>query len=276
MAWVTISADRTDAEKPLSEVLMDDVRTDLDALFDGSAFSGSIGQGALKSTTEEESQALGSGNDIVETFSNVGAYGFYPRIKVSGVNKGECFIRGDDGNDWGTSYTTQIYMKNTDVAGTVTYYAIIRYIQASRNEPVVWLVQESDGNISGIHFSPECCGYDTPWPNHPRKDSIKIFAIELKRSPELCKHLFKNFGKAGESWCWQIGLAIHEGLIHFKSQTDPLLPNMTDKQRRWMIDNGLDHDYDVSKTTSAPALYHPDVKVLDFSFDVDKLKDMEV
>jgi hypothetical protein len=223
-----------------------------------------VGQGELKTSTEEES----SGATATVTFASVGSYGFYPQVKGSVFNATGGWRISDPAADPGTTYVTIAYLTHTDG----THYIQIRYIQASRDCPVVYLRRNKiTGNIINIHFDPECSGYNHPWANGNDNSDFDILAFELKRDQNLCEHLYTNYGKAGESWCWQIGLGLFTGAIVLGEKTSPLKSDMTIEQKEWMIEAGYEKPYHVNITDTTPALYHSEVKVIDFNFDPKKL-----
>jgi len=94
-----------------------------------------IGQGALKTDTEEESAEVGqSAVYTTYTFASVGEYGFFPQIKGDGTVTGiNAHIMVDDDP---SSYATTVYVNHTG-GGDGTVYAQIRYVTASGE--ICWL-----------------------------------------------------------------------------------------------------------------------------------------
>lgn len=216
----------------------------------------SVSQSKLKSSLESES---GNGNS---EFSDVGQYGFYPQIKDSVALGYSARIASGVTN---TTYKTYINLSGS--SGTPE--ARIRYIEASRDFPVVWIRREkSTGLIMNTHFSPECTGESHPW-ELMDNSGMNIYAIELKRNPEICEHLYSNFGKADESFLWQINLGLLLEIVKLGKAVKPLKAKQT-KGSKWMKENKFNH-YDIAiKTDTAPGLYAPGVKVVDFTFDKTK------
>jgi hypothetical protein len=263
MGYVSILSTQTDANSPLNQPLFDALRGNDEYFYDILVTTG-IAQGNLKTSTEEESEALGAGVGQNETFSDVGEHGFGPRFK-SGTANCDYYAYPISTTNASTSYGTYVYLYAVD---NQTLYAQIRYIQSSRNCPVVWLKRNTiTGDIVGIHFSPECGGYESPFKAAGQDlADMEVLALELDRSPDLKKHLFENYGKAGGSWCWQIGLGLFTGAVTLGNTASPIAPDMTAEQKQWMIEAGYDKPHHVNMTDAAPALYSPEVKVVSFDF----------
>lgn len=283
MAYNLPADSEVDTNSPGNETLMQKIKDSIEYLGDhvaGHSHDGSaagegptIAQGGLKTATEEESSAVAAHI----TFSSVGSYGFYPQVRgniaaATGAWQlmGLPGVGGHTHRNPGTTYITSAGLTVTDN----THYIQIRYIQASRNFPVVYIKRHiPTGDVIGIHFDPECGGYENPFHTAGQDmTDMEVFAIELNRNVVLKKHLYANYGKADRSWCYQIGLGLFVGAIELKEKIEPLKPNMTDEQKQWMDSMGLVYSHDVNKTDTTPALYSPNVKVVDFEFHKELIK----
>lgn len=262
MAWQTIAASETDANSPLNQTLMGKIRGNLDKLGDntsGHSHSGAaagegpkIHQGGLQTSIQEvmlfrTGPGAYSANYVL---SSVGSYGFWPQVKVdNGALVDNIDLRVlVDLDSAPVSYTTYINL-SFNITSNVqrTLFAGVRYIQASRDEPVVWLLRKkSTGEIIGSIFDPEASGLSHPFADqedNPDSD-LEVAVLELKRDDMLRFHLFKNLTSFGLLWQVKLGLAL--GVIKLKEQVAPLL--------------------------EAPSIMSKDVKVLDFDFFPEKVK----
>lgn len=167
------------------------------------------------------------------TFTSVGEYGFIPETK---------------------------FLVNT-------FFLRSRYIQASRNEPIIWIKKHILRGVETMVFDPESSGFGIPFGDD--LTDCEILVIELRRSVKLCEHLFQHYSRE-QSFLSQIERGLNLGAIILKDQVDPLLPEEDDKLT-WLLTSGFDTDYDVVKSGAAPALYVPDVKVVNFTFDETKM-----
>ena len=241
MTWQTIAASETDANSPLNQNLMDKIRGNLEALRDGSAaaWAGIISQAMLKTSTQEV--YVTAQQDQNFNLYSAGDYGFYPRIKVTGGSTGhEARIAYEPSNQ---NYWYNLWLK----AGTGnSVYAQVRYIQASRDEPVVWLLRRiGTGEVLAAVFDPEARGETHPFLDwRGREGEADIVCLELKRDDRLRLHLFENYRKAGESWLGQIAFGLFVGALALKEKAAPRL-----------------------EKGAAPCLHAKGIACLDFAFD---------
>ncbi len=186
----------------------------------------------LKTTTQEVSTA--SAANIL--LSSIGSYGFYPCQKTT---TGNVTCQFSSTYAVGVSYVHVTHMVPT---GGGTAFVQVRYIQASRPEPVVWLLREkATGFLISSVFDPETGG-DT----HPFADYLEggipadkeVIVIELNRSKELSEHLYKNFGRTG-SFLDQIHLGLLAGVIIIDKTVEPLTKSADDNYRPCMYGNDV-------------------------------------
>lgn len=262
MAWQTIAASETDANSPLNQTLMGKIRGNLDKLGDntsGHSHSGGaagegpkIHQGGLQTSIQEATVGGWGSNPFSANYvlGSVGSYGFWPQIKVDDptfVNNLDLRVLVDL-DSAPVSYTTYINLSFNITSNVYrTLFASFRYIQASRDEPVVWLLRKkSTGEIIGSIFDPETSGLSHPFADQGDNldPDLEVAVLELKRDDMLRFHLFKNLTSFGLLWQIKLGLAL--GVIKIKEQVAPLF--------------------------EAPSLMSRDVKVLDFDFFPEKVK----
>ena len=231
MAWQDIGADETDADSPLNQTLMDKIRGNLDALHDG----GGVTSAGLKAGLQEVSTNSTTGVNL--ELASAGEFAFFPRIK-SGSSPGWASANLPVQVLTGGNYKTMVWLQS--YASAVTVFASVRYVQASRDEPVVWLerVRETGEVISSV-FDPEGSGDAPPFIN--MEEDREAVAIELRRSDALRRHLFNNINDYGV--LWQVHLGMLTGEIKPGRAASPMM--------------GADR---------APALHHRSAKVVDFTY----------
>lgn len=284
MAWSAIAAAETDADSPLNQALMDKIRGNLDQLYADTGSGAGIAQGNLKTTTEEETFATTTGDLTQWVIGNVKTIGasYVTAVSYLYYDKGAA-----DGARWNAAAAT-VYQETFASVGSYgffpqikydanTAYIQIRYIQASRDEPIVFLrVRKADNFIEAAQFNPEARGDRHPFINYWEGEGYAndphgeydFVCIQLKDSPLLCEHLYKNYGKAGHSWLWQIYLALYTGIIRLSGPGVARLPAYTDKTKDYEA-------FDLVDPTIAPCLHHPDTKLMSFDFDQELLKKLE-
>ena len=229
---------------------------------DGAGYGAAVPSGGLWSTYAAAlTQGAGGGNHQFALGHSV----FWPSIKHSGANLSD--VRVASAYAVPADYVWNCHLQT----GANSLFVRFRYVQASRDYPVVYLCREkTTGHVKHAHFHPEGAGYDHPFGDYRKglPPELEIVAIELKRSSELCEHLYKNHTNEN-CFLTQIMLGVWTGAIELKGHADPLMPKES-AGSQWLWDNGFRDPYDIVKSDAAPALYAPDVKVVDFAFD--KLK----
>jgi len=267
-AGIEIGDSRIAAGEPITEDLMKDYRDRDDECLDyiqaSAGYQNWVAQAHLKSSTEEQSIAAGAIPGVL-IFVNVGEYGFYPRVHSSSDAGGSDMSIGVDlGINYGVNslaYVTQVYVSGG--AGANPTYAKIRYVQASRNEPVVWIKRDkANSEILGLHFDPECIGFGQIFD----PDLHELFCLQLKNNKAFCKKLFKDYHHSGDSFLMQVQSALDSGALTLKGSAQPRLPK-TDEAHEKMKAGGMLAPYLISKSGAAPALYAPDVRLVDFHYD---------
>jgi hypothetical protein len=207
MAWIDISSTRTAKNKPLSQSLMDDIRTNLDWLYDGNSW---VGRNHVKTTYIERDK---TGTGAVD-FDDCGAYGFWPRWKIS--NGGETFAISVRLNASNTTLNTRAYI-SVITGGTVT--GRMTYITASRFFPTAWMMFDKNTNqyIEG-YFAMETLGKENPFKLNyePDKHVIYCFQIGDKKTFDMLN--FNDSHLEGIRW------GLITGKLKIKPGAKPLLP----------------------------------------------------
>lgn len=201
-----------------------------------------IAQGALKTTTEEVSVTNANTN---VTLSNVGSYGFYPQIKSDSAGR-NMTVQIANAYSSLTSYATIVFISIVVDTG----FAQFRYVQASRDEPVLWLLREK---VTGLQlassYQPECGGETHPFNDingEPLNDTHEILCLQLNDNILLRRHLEENAKQYG--YLWQLHLGLYTGQIKITGNANPRLdseeaPCLFDiraglKSFTWEVDNG--------------------------------------
>ena len=150
-----------------------------------------VGQGALKTDTEEETSDLATATVVTYTFSSVGSYGFYPQIKAEASTSNlQVNIRGDDSADASTSYVTIIGMIHASGSNR-NVYAQIRYVTASGEICWLFILQDKiTRKYIRMHKSPDhpaICRHDVEAVHHPFYKAYdpqkhNMFVIPLTKS----------------------------------------------------------------------------------------------
>ena len=200
-----------------------------------------IAQGGLKTALEEVSVTNSAGGTNV-TLSNAGEHGFYPRIKSDNAGR-NVTVQIASGYTSTEAYATIIDM----MVVTDTCFAQFRYIQASRDEPVLWLLREKATGLQlASSYQPECIGDSHPfndWNGAPLNDTHEILCLQLSDDIRLRRHLEHGFKEHG--YLWQLHLGLYTGKIKLKEHGIPRLSK-----------------------TEAPSLYHDKVKIKAWELEV--------
>lgn len=185
-SWKLIADTDVDADSPVNETLMTNIRDDLYHLeewlgkdytaaqnhdHDGtnskavaSVGAGAVNQGALKTTTGEVSVTESTGLNL--TLPG-GEYGFYPQLKSQNLSNSDVqtLMEGQAS----TSYVTNIYLEAAFVGGGENCYAQQRYVQSSPPYMIgseqwghfFFQLVNSAGDVKATYEAP-----DAPWGNN--------------------------------------------------------------------------------------------------------------
>lgn len=236
MAYSAILAGEVDQDSPITVGLMTKIKDNFDALKDGSAFSGVIAQGGLKTTTGEVSYSYfansGTGDTIILTMPG-GEYGFAEQIKYAdaGDHKLSLSVYSD-----GTTYKRLLFDTLAAAAGSPregTVYAKQRHIQASPpysingiDYPIFIFLKLKAGKIIST-YSAE----DPPWAHNGPTNITPDFykdGIGYKRKLIIPDNVLSIKDKCKKTYCEELG-KIKPSLIKvctdFKNSDMKLIPH---------------------------------------------------
>lgn len=241
MAWHDIANWQVRHLAPLNTTLHQYIKDDLDYLKShvDDLEAAKVEQGDIDTTYQEVSATTGANQYDTEyvELTDVGEYGFYPATKAANGHA-HLGVGGDNDSAYKTWFSV---MAVEAVAGGVTGWAKVRYVKASRDYPVVWLRRvRQTGEVKAMVFAPECKGARHPFMTFD-SDTEYIQAIEISRHYKLKKHLYRNIADRGV--IWQVALGLLFDAIVIGKPAEPIKP-----------------------IEEAPALYRPDVSVVDFVF----------
>ncbi len=229
-----------------------------DSVTDDKMADNAIHQANLAVSTEELSV---SGN--AQLYFAESDYNFWPKLKTTNDGGGQD-VANVISSTLGPTYRAFIELQS---GAATTIYATATYITASRDEPHVWMLRKkSTGEILSMHFSPETHFDESPYlqDSNYLEGGYEILCIDIKDSPDLKRHLWANYNKADKSWLWQVQLALYTGHIKLGKKVEPRLPETTPKTKDYEA-------FDLKDPDIAPALHHPDVQVVSFTFDKEGL-----
>lgn len=180
MAYSQMTTAETDADSPLNEPLFTKIKNNFDAIVDSgtskiatgmvtqaSAAAACIGQGELKTSTEEQSVLIGGATGVgTVTFSSIATYGLIPQTKVNTTNTHDVWFTRTTSV---TTYGTQCRITSLSGTTNVTHYVQMRYVTASPPHALdgipVWpkflylLRHKTSGLILRSSFSDDPPGY---------------------------------------------------------------------------------------------------------------------
>ena len=181
MAYSEITAAETDTDSESNQTLWDKVKDNFTYLYNCVIGTTTrwVHRAYLATDTIEVSQGSGpsGANKLVD---DAGGYGFWPTIKGSGAGT-EVTFSGSLASTPGTTYATRVYLA---VGSAGTAYVKMRYVQATRDEPVMWMLKNlATGNYDSVCYFPE--GSFKYIPFDEDLSGKDVYAIQLKNFPDI-------------------------------------------------------------------------------------------